>query len=163
MFSCVDSPVSPYTVPTLIRSSSSAGETHAWFCRNMAFFSVMVSFWLVSKGLSRAWNTSPPPMRKNTTTTNTATTVLHFITECRAEMSRLASRLATTLAEREEMESLGRGQCPLNLTSQPMGFCMADTLAWTREDWTTAASSFFGGTILVWTATVRKIMNRRVS
>lgn len=141
---------------TLIKASSSAGDTHGFPWRKSAFSCVMVFFCSLSKGSSSAWNTKPPTTMYSTTTTNTANTVFHFITEWRAEPSATASMLATMLAEREEMERRGRGQCSFVFASQPMGFCMAATLAWTREDCTTPSCGFFGGAMFVWTTTWKR-------
>ncbi|KAF3845000.1 hypothetical protein F7725_008163 [Dissostichus mawsoni] len=71
---------------------------------------------------------------------NTASTVFHFITEWSAAAmpSQLASMLATTLAEREEMDR----------RSQLIGFCMVATLAWTRLDFAMPDWAFLGGTKL---------------
>lgn len=89
---------------------------------------------------------------------NTASTVFHFITEWSpvVEPSELVSMLATTLAERDEMDKRGSGQWPLAFGSQPIGFCMVATLAWTRVDFTMPGWTFLGGTKLVWTATSKE-------
>ncbi len=128
-------------------SSSSSRVTQVCFSRKAAFFKVMVSFWLLSKGCSRALNTRPPATRYTTTTTNTARTVFHFITVRRAEPSPTASMLATMLAGRE-IERRGK--------EQPMGFCMVATLACTKLDCSIPDWTFFGGTRLVCTGTVEK-------
>ncbi len=138
---------------TLMRASSSAGETQGFLCRNRAFSCVMLSFWLLSKGCSSAQKARLPHTRYITTTTNTVTTVFHFMTECRADPSAAASIPVTMLAERDEMERRGRTQWPFAFTSQPIGFCMTATLAWTRLDWTAPDWTFFGGMMFVWTAT----------
>lgn len=140
---------------TLMSASSSSGVTQGCLSRKEAFSRVILVFWLLSNGCSSALNARPPQTRKRTTTMNTASTVFHFITEWSAatELSQLASMLATTLAEREEMDRRGRGQWPLVLGSQPVGFCMVATLAWTRLDFAKPDWTFLGGTKLVWTAT----------
>lgn len=136
-------------------ASSSSGVTQWCLSRNEAFSRVILVFWRLSNGCSSALNARPPQTRYSRTTMKTASTVFHFITEWSAVAmpSQLASMLATTLAEREEMDRRGSGQWPLALGSQPMGFCMVATLAWTRLDFAMPGWTFLGGTKLVWTAT----------
>ncbi len=134
---------------TLIRASSSAGETQGFLCRNRGLLLRDAVLLVALEGLlQRAeGQTAAHQVHHHHHKHGHHRLPLHDRVQSRPVCGSVHPRHPRWPSGTRWRGAGERSDRSLSPHS-PIGFCMAATLAWTRLDWT-----FFGGMMFVWTAT----------